>query len=71
MMSTAGLIRCVQLGESDGGTEDKLVDILYSDADTTGDNIHIASRFEEVQPSVLEAVANLYLKKMILFEKAV
>ena len=71
MMSTAELIRCVQLGEREVGTEDKLVEVLYSDADTTGDNIHIASRFEEVQPSVLEAVAGLYMKKMILFEKAV
>lgn len=71
MMSTAELIRCVQLGESDVDTEDKLVDVLYSDADTTGDNIHIASRFEDVQPPVLRAVSNLYLKKMILFEKAV
>lgn len=71
MMSTAELIRCVQRGIGDVDTEDKLVEALYSDADTTDENIHIASRFEDLQPAVVEAVANLYLKKLLLFEKTV
>lgn len=70
MMSTSELIQCVQLGVTDVSTDDKLLEALYSDETTTSDNIHIPSRFAQKQQPVLQAVANLYLKKQIMFEKA-
>lgn len=70
MMSTAELIQCVQGGISDVSTEDKLLEAIYSDGDTSSDNIQISSRFAMAQQQVLQAVANLYLKKQVLFEKA-
>lgn len=70
MMSTAELIQCVQLGVTDVSTDDKLLEALYSDETTTGDNIHIPSRFAPAQQPVLQAVANLYLKKQVMFDQA-
>lgn len=70
IMSTAELIQCVELGVTDISTEDKLVEALYSDDTTTGANIHITSRFAAAREPVLQAVANLYLQKQVLFEKA-
>lgn len=70
MMSTAELIRCVELGVTDVSTDNKLLEAVYSDEDTSSDNIHISSRFVAAQQQVLQAVANLYLKKQVLFEKA-
>ena len=70
MMSTAELIQCVQLGVTDVRTDNTLLEALYSDEDTSSDNIHISSRFAAAQQPVLQAVANLYLKKQVLFEKA-
>lgn len=70
MMSTAELIQCVQIGVVDVSTDDKLLNALYADEKTSSDNIHIPSRFAVAQQPVLQAVANLYLKKLVLFEKA-
>lgn len=70
MLSTAELIRCVQLGVTDVRTNDQLLNAIYADEDTNSDNINISSRFTEAQRPVLQAVANLYLKKQILLEKA-
>lgn len=70
MMSTAELIQCIQLGVTDVDTDDKLLAALYSDETTSSDNIHIISRFSQAQQPVLQAVANLYLKRQVMFEKA-
>ena len=39
LLSTAELIRCVDLGVTDVSSDDKLMDALYSDADATSDNM--------------------------------
>ena len=39
LLSTAELIKCVEVGVSDISTDEKLLDALYSDTDTTSDNI--------------------------------
>lgn len=68
MLSTAELIKCVQKGTTDLTSNDKVMDALYDDEITTCDNIGIFSRFYAKQKPVLQAVSNLYLKKLILFE---
>ena len=39
MLSTAELIKCVEVGAEDISTDEKLLDALYYDEDTTSDNI--------------------------------
>lgn len=68
LLSTAELIKCMQKGATDLSSNDKVMDTLYDDEITTCDNIGIFSRFFVEQQSVLQAVSNLYLKKLILFE---
>ena len=68
LLSTAELIKCVQKGTTDLTSNDKVMDTLYDDEVTTCDNIGIFSRFYAKQKPVLQAVSNLYLKKLILFE---
>ncbi len=71
MMSTAELIKCVEVGLNDASNEDVLVDALYSDDITTYKNISIHSRFSEERVPVLSSIVNLYLKKMVVFESAI
>lgn len=68
LLSTAELIKCVQKGATDLTSNDKVMDTLYDDEITTCENIGIFSRFYEQQKPVLQAVSNLYLKKLIMFE---
>lgn len=68
VLSTAELIKCVRKGATDLASNDKVMDTLYDDEITTCDNIGIFSRFYAEQKPVLQAVSNLYLKKLILFE---
>ena len=70
LMSTAEIIRCLEKGVSKLHSEEELVDRLYDDEATTSDNIDISSRSLRKKMPVVQAVANLYLKKQIIFEKA-
>lgn len=71
LLSTAELIKCVELNANNVSSNDKVLELLYSDDATTCDNIGSITRFSEKRQPVLEAVANLYLKKLILFERLV
>lgn len=68
LLSTAELIKCVHKGATDLTSNDKVMDTLYDDEITTCENIGIFSRFYAQQKPVLQAVSNLYLKKLIMFE---
>jgi hypothetical protein len=69
MLSTAELIRCTELGVSDVSTGAKIVESLYGAGDGVGHaNVNTHSRFSDKRTVVIDAVANLYLKKQILFE---
>lgn len=69
LLSTAEIIKCVDKNAYDLSTNEKLMDTLYDDAHTTSDNIaSIARCFGSRQPVIL-AVANLYLRQQILFER--
>lgn len=68
-LSTAELIKCVENGVYEVSSDDKVMEAIYDDDFTTCDNIpYYAKLFAEQQP-VLETVANLYLRKLILLER--
>ncbi len=68
-ISTAELIRCTELGVSDVSTGAKIVQSLYSAGDGVDcSNVGVHSRLSDKRNTVIDAVANLYLKKQILFE---
>ncbi len=68
-MSTAELIRCTELGVSDVSSGAKIVESLYSAGDGVNcSNVNNHSRFSDNRTAVIDAVANLYLKKQILLE---
>jgi len=68
-MSTAELIRCVELEVTDVSTGSKIVDAIYNaGAGVDYKNVDVHSRFSDKRAAVIDAVANLYLKKQVLFE---
>lgn len=68
-LSVGELIKCIECGIVDVSTNDKLMDSLYDDEITTYKNIGTLFRTCDSCNPVLEAVANLYLNKYILFER--
>jgi len=68
-LSTAELIKCEELGVRDVSTGEKLMSALYDDDDTTSYNIPVRMRESKNAESVTMAVANLYLRKLIIFER--
>ena len=69
LLSTAELIKCVEVGASDLSTDQKVMEALYSDDVTTCDNLGWEMRNTASQKDVTLAVANLYLRKQIIFER--
>ena len=69
LLSTAELIKCVELGVTDVSTDEKVIDALYGDSDTTSDNIRYQMQEAESRASVTMAVANLLLRRQIIFER--
>lgn len=69
LLSTAEIIKCAELNAYTFRTEDELVDTLYHDEYTTSENIaHSVRCFSQCRP-VLTSIANLYLRKQIIFER--
>jgi len=68
-LSTAELIKCVETDIYDLSNEDKVMAALYDDDVTTCDNIGSYAKLFRKQRAVLETVANLYLRKLIIFER--
>ena len=69
LLSTAELIKCADCGVTDVSTDEKLLDALYSDADSNSDNLPFLMRGTKQQIPVTMAVANLYLRKQIVLER--
>lgn len=69
LLSTAELIRCVDLGVTDVSSDNKVMDALYSDADATSDNMGDLMRASQSRERVTLSVANLCLHKQIIFER--
>jgi hypothetical protein len=69
LLSTSELIKCVEVDVYDVSTNEKLMGAIYDDDYTTSDNIgYYAQTFKAWRPA-LTAVANLYLRQLILFER--
>lgn len=69
ILSTAELIRCEELDLKDVSNDGDIVQKLYGGKDHVDyANVLYHSRMSPKCQGVLEAVANLYLKKLILFE---
>ena len=69
LLSTAELIKCAELGVRDISTDEKLMDALYNDDDTTSDNIPDMMLTARSRERITTAVANLYLRKQIIFQR--
>ena len=69
LLSTAELIKCVDLGVTDISTDEKLMDVLYCDTETTSDNIGETMRVSQNREAVTLAVANLFLNKQIILDR--
>ncbi len=69
LLSTAELIKCAEAGVSDLSTDQKVMAALYDDDFTTCDNIRWEMMQEESRKDVTLAVANLYLRKQVIFER--
>lgn len=69
LLSTAELIRCMEKDIRSLPTEESILDGLYDDPDTTSDNISCMMRLSSQSQAVTLAVANLYLRQQIIFER--
>ena len=69
-LSTAELVRCAECGVPDTASGPQMLDLLYGDQETTSDNIVSEMRTAACCRPVTAAVANLYLRKQIIFERA-
>lgn len=68
LLSTAELVKCAELGVRDVSTDEKLMDALYNDNDTTSDNIPDMMLTAKNRERITTAVANLYLRQQIIFQ---
>lgn len=69
LLSTAELIKCAEVGARDISNDEKLMAAIYNDNDTTSDNIADMMLTAKSREWVTTAVANLYLRKQIIFQR--
>lgn len=67
-LSTAELIKCEEVDVGRVTGEGQLMEVLYYDDETTCYNIAHLMRQSEKRDAVILAVANLYLRKQIIFQ---
>ena len=69
ILSTAEIVKCFQQKTESFVSEEHMMDVLYRDEYATSDTLAFMVRyFPECRPVVL-SVANLYLRKQIVFER--
>ena len=69
LLSTAEIIKCVEQNRLHFQSEEDLLVMLYHDDVTTSDNLAQATRGMSMCRPVLVSIANLYLRKQIVFER--
>lgn len=69
LLSTAELIRCMEKDLHSFPTEESILDGLYDNPDITSDNISCLMQSADSSQTVTLAVANLYLRQQIIFER--
>ena len=70
ILSTAEIIKCIDQNVLSFTTDEDLLDVLYHDEYTTSDNIAYAVRSLPQCLPVITSIANLYLRKQIIFERS-
>ena len=68
-LSTAELIRCTECDIQNISDDQQMLALLYGDPETNSDNIASEMRAAPSCRSVTASVANLYLRKQIIFER--
>ena len=68
-LSRQALLSTAELGVRDISIDEKLMDALYNDEDTTSDNIADMMLTAKSRERITAAVANLYLRKQIIFQR--
>lgn len=69
LLSSAEILKCIEIGVTDVSTSEKVLDALYDDDFSTCDNLGLFMRFYDHYREILEAVATLYLSRNIVFDK--
>lgn len=69
LLSVGELIRCVDKGICKLKGNDSVMDAVYCDTQTTSDNIGTTVKYVLCSQDVTVTVANLYLRRQILFER--
>lgn len=69
ILSTAELVKCTELGVTDLTTNEKVMEALYNDADTTSDNLPDLMYGAASRNEITKAVSNLYLNRKITFAR--
>ena len=69
LLSTAELIKCAEVGATDVSTDEKLMKALIDNDHTTSDSIVFEMLEAEQRTPITMAVASLYLRKQIIFER--
>ena len=69
LLSTAEIIKCLERDIRFLPDENSIMDSLYDDCDTTSDNISSLMKASPCTKDVTLAVANLYLRQQIIFER--
>ena len=69
-LSVSELIRCIENGVRDVDTPEKVITAIYTDEEDTQERMQITSRQADCKTAVLEAVANLYLRRRVMLDMA-
>lgn len=69
LLSTAEIIKCMEKDIRYLPDEESILDNLYDDRDTTSDNIGDLVKSSLSSKAVTLAIANLYLRQQIIFER--
>ena len=70
ILATAEIIKWIDQNMSSVSTDEDLLNVLYHDEYTTSDNIAYAVRSLPQCRPVITSIANLYLRKQIIFERS-
>ena len=69
LLSTAEIIKCFETETMDVSDDEKLIDALYAEPDTSSDNMADMMRGAAHRLPVTSAIANLYLRRQIILER--
>lgn len=68
-LSMPEIIRCVELGIDNLPNSSSIIESIYTDPDTTSDNMAALVKSASCAQDITLAVANLYLRQQILFDR--